>query len=201
MSMESKNGMLYPLMILAAISVIIFSVVGIATMTGQVPSAFSSSQRTGEAPRTVGPMAVGEQQMVYPAAPPQQRKETAAQQARRTGAVAECGNCGVVESIRQVEVKGQGTGLGMAVGGVTGGLLGNQIGHGGGRTVATIAGAAGGAYVGNEIEKSSRTQTAFRVTVRMEDGTYRTVTQRNQPGYAIGERVKVVDGAIVPARG
>lgn len=200
MSMENKNGMLYPLMILAAVSVIIFSVVGIATMTGQVPSAFSSSQRSAEAPRGVQAAAGGEQQLVYPAASAQERK-TASAQGRRTTVVAECGNCGVVESIRQVEVKGQGAGLGMAVGGVAGGLLGNQVGHGGGRAVATIAGAAGGAYVGNEIEKTSRTQTAYRVTVRMEDGTYRTLTQNSQPGYAVGERVKVVDGAVVPARG
>ena len=71
MSMENKNGMLYPLMILAAISVIIFSVVGIATMTGQVPSAFSSSassQRSGDAPRLDHPVAGRDQQTVLPAA-------------------------------------------------------------------------------------------------------------------------------------
>jgi outer membrane lipoprotein SlyB len=198
MSTETKNGMLYPLMILAAISVIIFSVVGIATMTGQVPSAFSSAQRAGDSGRTVESAAGPEMQAVYPAVPQQQRK---AVQSRRVEVAAECGNCGVVESIREVELKGQGTGLGMAVGGVAGGLLGNQIGHGGGRAVATIAGAAGGAYVGNEVEKNSRTQIAYRITVRMEDGTYRTVTQRSHPGYAVGERVKVVDGAIMAARG
>lgn len=198
--MENKNGMLYPLMILAAISVIIFSVVGIATMTGQVPSAFSSSQRTSEVSRAVEPSAGRDQSVVYPVAQKQQRN-SGAPQSRRVEVAAECGNCGVVESIREVEVKGQGTGLGMAVGGVAGGLLGNQVGHGGGRAVATIAGAAGGAYVGNEVEKNSRTQTAYRVTVRMEDGTYRTVTQRSHPGYGVGERVKVVDGTITAARG
>lgn len=195
--MQNRNGMLYPLMILAAISVIIFSVVGIATMTGQVPSAFSSSQRSGEASRMVEPAANREQQTVSPVVPQQQRKVLS----RRVEIAAECGNCGTVESIREVEVKGQGTGVGMAVGGVAGGLLGNQIGHGGGRAVATIAGAAGGAYVGNEIEKTSRAQSAYRVTVRMEDGTYRIVTQRSHPGYAVGERVKVVDGTIMSGRG
>lgn len=200
MSMENKNGMLYPLMILAAVSVIIFSVVGIATMTGQVPSAFSSSQRSSAAPRMDEPAPGREQQMVLPAAQKPQRNSSTVQ-SRRVEVAVECGNCGVVESIREVEVKGQGTGLGMAVGGVAGGLLGNQIGHGGGRAVTTIAGAAGGAYVGNEIEKTSRTQTAYRVTVRMEDGTHRTVTLRSHPGYGVGERVKVVDGTIMAAKG
>lgn len=189
--MENKNGMLYPLMILAAISVIIFSVVGIATMTGQVPSAFSSAQRTEP---------VAPRQAQVPTVPGTQPAAASSRKPAANRSVitaAECGNCGIVESIREVEVKGQGTGVGMAVGGVAGGLLGNQIGHGGGRTVATIAGAAGGAYVGNEIEKNQRSQSAYRVTVRMEDGTYRTVTQRGHPGYAVGERVKLLDGAII----
>jgi len=189
--MENKNGMLYPLMILAAISVIIFSVVGIATMTGQVPNAFSSAPRVEPvAPRQAAVPAVTGTQ---PAAASSNKPA----QSRSVITAADCGNCGVIESIREVEVKGQGTGAGMAVGGVAGGLLGNQIGHGGGRTVATIAGAAGGAYVGNEVEKNQRSQNAYRVTVRMEDGTYRTVTQRNAPGYGVGERVKLVDGTIV----
>lgn len=43
---------------------------------------------------------------------------------------------------------------GTVVGGVAGGLLGSAIGSGTGRTVATIAGAAGGAYVGNKVQKN-----------------------------------------------
>ncbi len=191
--MENKNGMLYPLMILAAISVIIFSVVGIATMTGQVPNAFSSAQRTEQA------AARPAQAPAATAARPAAASASRPAQSRGVTAAAGCPNCGVIESIREVELKGEGTGVGMAVGGVAGGLLGNQVGHGGGRAVATIAGAAGGAYVGNEIEKNQRSHSAYRVTVRMEDGTYRTVTQRNHPGHAVGERVKLVDGAIAAA--
>ena len=85
----------------------------------------------------------------------------------------------------------------MAVGGVAGGLLGNQIAKGNGRTIATIAGAAGGAYVGNEVEKKSKSAVTYRITVRMEDGTYRTINQASQPAYGVGDRVKVVDGNIV----
>jgi uncharacterized protein YcfJ len=36
---------------------------------------------------------------------------------------------------------------------VVGGLLGNQVGGGKGKTLATIAGAVGGGYLGNEIAK------------------------------------------------
>lgn len=43
--------------------------------------------------------------------------------------------------------------IGIGVGAVVGGLLGNQVGNGNGKTLATIAGALGGGYLGNEIAK------------------------------------------------
>jgi uncharacterized protein YcfJ len=39
------------------------------------------------------------------------------------------------------------------VGAVLGGLLGSQVGGGNGKTLAAIAGAVGGGYLGNEIAK------------------------------------------------
>ncbi|MBK4737277.1 glycine zipper 2TM domain-containing protein [Noviherbaspirillum pedocola] len=43
--------------------------------------------------------------------------------------------------------------VGIGVGAVVGGLLGSQVGGGNGKTLATIAGAVGGGYVGNEVVK------------------------------------------------
>lgn len=43
--------------------------------------------------------------------------------------------------------------VGIGVGAVIGGLIGSQVGNGNGRTLATIAGAVGGGYVGNEVAK------------------------------------------------
>jgi uncharacterized protein YcfJ len=43
--------------------------------------------------------------------------------------------------------------VGIGIGAAIGGLLGNQVGSGDGKTLATIAGAVGGGYVGNEIAK------------------------------------------------
>ena len=83
-------------------------------------------------------------------------------------AAAQCTDCGVVQSVRFVEVKGQSSGVGMVAGGVLGGVLGHQIGSGRGNTVATIAGAAGGAYVGNEVEKNKNTKGS--VERRHQDG-------------------------------
>jgi outer membrane lipoprotein SlyB len=105
-----------------------------------------------------------------------------------------CTDCGQVQSIRFVEEEGKGTGLGAVAGGVLGGVLGHQIGGGTGQTVATIAGAAGGAYVGNTVEKKKNTKGYWQVAIRMDGGTTRTFRYTNQPSVHEGERVKLVDG-------
>ena len=97
-------------------------------------------------------------------------------------AQAACNDCGVVQSMRYVEEKGQGSGLGMVAGGVVGGVLGHQIGSGRGNTVATIAGAGVGAYAGNEVEKNSKKKTYWAVTMRMDNGSTRNFTLHEQAG-------------------
>jgi len=109
-------------------------------------------------------------------------------------AQAPCNDCGVVQSMRYVEEKGQGSGLGMVAGGVVGGVLGHQIGSGRGNTVATIAGAAGGAYAGNEIEKNQKKKSYWTVAIRMDNGGTRNFTYSSKPAVHEGERVKLVDG-------
>jgi outer membrane lipoprotein SlyB len=112
------------------------------------------------------------------------------------GAIAQtpCADCGQVQSIRYVQEVGKSSGLGAVAGGVLGGVLGHQIGGGTGQTVATIAGAAGGAYVGNTVEKNKNTKGYWQVTLRMDGGTTRTFRYTNQPSVQEGERVKLVDG-------
>ena len=72
--------------------------------------------------------------------------------------------------------------------------IGHQIGSGRGNTVATIAGAAGGAYVGNEVEKKKNTTGYWAVTIKMDAGNVRTFTYSNQPTVHENDRVKLVDG-------
>lgn len=47
--LEKRTNLLYPLMLIAAVTVIVFSIVGIATMMGWLPSAQSKND---PAPRT-----------------------------------------------------------------------------------------------------------------------------------------------------
>src|SRR5258708_38400861 len=110
---------------------------------------------------------------------------------------AACKDCGTVTSVNTVEKKGEGSGLGMVLGGVAGGVLGDQVGSGRGKDVATVAGAAGGAYVGNEVEKSKKSTTTYVVHVKMEDGTNRTFNYSGETSYRAGDKVKVVDKKLV----
>ena len=107
---------------------------------------------------------------------------------------ARCNDCGVVQSIRQVEKKGEGSGLGAVAGGVVGGVLGHQIGGGTGKTLATIAGAGGGAYAGHQVEKNVKKTTSWSVVIKMDGGQTRTFNYSSQPAVKEGERVKLVDG-------
>ncbi|MBI3382198.1 MAG: glycine zipper 2TM domain-containing protein [Aquabacterium sp.] len=100
-----------------------------------------------------------------------------------------CANCGVIEAVRAVQQKGQGSGVGAVAGGVLGGVVGNQMGKGSGKTAMTVLGAIGGGFAGNEVEKQTRTVTVYEVRVRMDDGSVRTFTQNTEP--APGTRVEV----------
>ncbi len=76
-------------------------------------------------------------------------------------------------------------------------MIGNQIGGGNGRKLATVAGAVGGGYAGNEIEKSRNTRITYEVRVKLENGEVRTLKSESEPEWRSGDRVKLVDGRLV----
>jgi outer membrane lipoprotein SlyB len=81
---------------------------------------------------------------------------------------------------------------GTVIGGIVGGLIGSQIGSGSGRTAAVIAGAGAGAVAGNVIEGRRRADNeAFRVSVRLDNGSYQTVMQEDLNDLQTGDRVRV----------
>ena len=169
----------HPLMLGAAASVMVVSLVGAAAIGGLLPNARSDKTETA-APKSV-PVAAGAQ---HAAPRPAARSDV-------------CVQCGTVESIHMVEVKGNATGLGAAAGGVTGAVIGNQMGRGNGNTAMTILGAAGGALAGNAIEKNVKKQYSYRVKVRMDDGTFRVLPQTGAPAVDVGERVRVGNGSVI----
>lgn len=108
---------------------------------------------------------------------------------------------GSVQSIELVQQNSNNNssniGLGTLAGAVVGGVVGNQVGAGRGNTVATVAGAAGGAYVGHQLEKGhQQTVDAYKITVRMDDGSYQAQTQNSSNGLRVGDRVRFENGIV-----
>lgn len=85
------------------------------------------------------------------------------------GTAASCRECGSVESIQAIEANGQDTN------------------------------ASAGANTRHPIEKNVPHPVNYQVRVRMNDGTYRTFTQRAQPALAVGQKVRVTDQGVVAA--
>lgn len=110
---------------------------------------------------------------------------------------ANCLDCGRVTSVVEGEKKGEGGAVGLIAGGVAGALLGNQVGSGGGRKLATVAGAAGGAYAGKKVEEHARTSKQWTVNVEFEDGKRDSYTYEEDPGMSKGDQVKRSNGGIV----
>jgi outer membrane lipoprotein SlyB len=125
---------------------------------------------------------------------------TVAPEPVRTTAPVLRGDSGVVTAVVPLRTQEPTSGAGAVIGGVVGGALGNQVGKGDGRKAATLIGIAGGAYAGNQVEKQrSERITGYRVDIRLDDGRTTSVTLSQADGYASGQRVRVVDGALQPA--
>ncbi len=62
----------------------------------------------------------------------------------------------------------------------------------------TLAGAAGGALAGNQIEKRVRTTKRWEVSVRLESGTTQVISVATEPAWRPGDHVRIANGAIEP---
>jgi outer membrane lipoprotein SlyB len=151
-----------------AVSVLIASLIGVGAVTGWLHSGLSPKQ--GDA-RPADP---GRK----PVPPP-----------------SSCALCGTVDSIRTVEVRDEAGGPGTTAGGPGGTGAGEQTVGGDGNAVTLLG--AGGAIAGSEIEKNVKKRYAYRVTVRMDDGSFRTISLSSPPALAVGDKVRVVEGKLV----
>lgn len=241
METTTTSNRIHPLIAAAAVSVMLVSLVGVAAITGVIPT--SQSQATPAAvpapvvstapAASATPVAVAEpapapsveaktaadkvvnpqpKRAAAPASPAPAPKSYAARETRTTQpqprsyqyaeptvvaqAPRTCDNCGRVESVRAVQQQAQPSGVGIVAGALLGGVLGNQVGGGNGKKLATVAGAVGGGFAGNEVERRTRTATAYEVRVRMDNGVVRTFPYNSQPNWNAGDRIRVVDGYL-----
>src|SRR5882672_1371771 len=117
---------------------------------------------------------------------PKQGDARSADTGRKPAPANSCALCGTVE------VRDEAGGAGAAAGGPG---AGDQAVGGGGAAVTLLG--AGGAIAGSEIEKNMKKRYAYRVTVRMDDGSFRTISLSSPPTFAVGDKVRVVEGKLV----
>ena len=111
-------------------------------------------------------------------------------------AVAQRSEFGVVERIEMYRGgSGAPVGLGAIIGGIAGGIIGHQFGSGSGNTALTIAGALGGAAVGNEVQRANA-QDRYRVFVRLDSGATLALDRVGEGELRVGDRVRVVDNRV-----
>lgn len=221
--MTTTTKSLHPLVLAAAVAVLLFCGVGTAALMGWLPSSQGDAQplaASASAEQLASLQANQPQANLQPAGalplaalPPQQQQQQQPQaqqqpvrqpqpapQQQYAAAPAPapqvCGNCGVIEAIHEVNTRAEGSGVGAAGGAVVGGLLGNQVGGGHGRQLATVLGAVGGAVAGNQIEGSVRATRSYNIVVRLDTGKTRTVHQSAAPNWRQGDRVRVVNGGL-----
>ncbi|MFL9925871.1 glycine zipper 2TM domain-containing protein [Herbaspirillum lusitanum] len=189
------SNRIHPLVAAAAVALILVSLVGVAAITGLLPTSNSTNspqqQMAMNQQAQAGQMQQAQPQQLASSAPisnqAAQRNEPAPAQV--------CNSCGEVAGVRTVTSHPKTSGVGIVGGAVVGGLLGNQVGGGTGRTLATVAGAVGGGYAGNKIEENTRTTTSYVVEVRMDNGKIRSFPQ-TADNWRAGDKVRVVNGRL-----
>ena len=181
--MESRNKLLYPLLLAVAIAVILFTVLGIVATMGNLPSVNAaekpplSKNAASSAPRL------------------RQNKAGAPEEIERA---AVCSNCGIVESIRIINRSGPGAGPGFVVGGLTGRLASNRLGSDNRRAFMTGLGDADGSYAGIAVEAHATKSTCFEILIRLDNGRVNATYGASDAPFVVGDRVRVVNGIVVP---
>ncbi|EOA02343.1 hypothetical protein HBH1_04217 [Herbaspirillum sp. BH-1] len=100
---------------------------------------------------------------------------------------------GVVESIRNVTIDKGSSGIGTLGGAALGGIAaGSNIGGGNGALAAGIVGALAGGVLGNQAEAHLNNRPGLEITVRLDNGELRAITQDADEPFRIGERVRLL---------
>ncbi|MBC7547852.1 MAG: glycine zipper 2TM domain-containing protein [Polaromonas sp.] len=107
---------------------------------------------------------------------------------------------GRVSNVEVLQSQGQSqpSGVGAIIGGIAGAVVGSQIGGGSGRSAATVVGGLGGAVAGNAIEKSrgGNVTETFRISVQMDNGSYRSYDLPASGQLRTGDRVRIENGQL-----
>ena len=145
-------------MLITGIAVILFSTAGIARMMGWGPNSTDGS----------GDILALDNFPAASARPVAVTVQTAAGQAGGEARVkGKCAECGVIVSMREIDAREEGAGLG-----------------------ATF-----GAVAGNQDGIRAKSTRSYEITVRLADGSIRVINDANPASWRPGERLIVIDGA------
>jgi hypothetical protein len=180
-SMDHRSHLLPLLTIAAAASVIAFSAIGIAAITGHLPiarsslnpfSAFGGAPAFPDSGSHRAPSSRTHEGLTRSAweTPAQGKPVNFRPGARLPARKPSCPNCGVVDSIKPQQASGDDGKIAMALA------------------------ATGGA---ERFDRERHSSFSFIVIVRMENGTLRTIHENQRPPFGIGERVKLVNGTVI----
>lgn len=206
---QPQRSRIHPLVAAAAVAVILVSGVGVAALTGILPTSKAIPSAVTASPLVEGQasgstvskqVAQGQandstrsQQASHPHHNAAPERSSAPSETARAPAASYVADpyLGQVVSVNAVRTAEPTTGLGALGGAVLGGLAGTQIGNGRGRTAATVVGAIGGGLAGNTVEHAVHKATSYDVQVRMGDGSYRNFSYQADPGLQVGQHVHV----------
>ena len=104
---------------------------------------------------------------------------------------------GTVESVRNVVIVNPDSGVGTVGGAALGGLAGSTVGHGRGSAAAGIVGAIAGGVLGQRAEAGVNNRPGFEITVRLDSGELRAITQSADELFRPGERVRLLSNGYM----
>jgi len=105
---------------------------------------------------------------------------------------------GTVDSVRNVVIDREQTGVGTIAGGAIGGIgSAAAIGRGNGSVAAGVLGAIVGGIAGSAIEGQANKRPGLEITVRLDNGEYRAITQDADEAFRPGERVRLLSSGGV----
>ena len=182
---DQNNRVFKPLVAAAAISVLAFSGIGVAAITGHLSItharlnpfySFSKSAASGliQSPVIPSDSHVGltrHRGETQTEGKPVNYRFGARVPARKTV----CADCGVVDSITAGKARPAAPGIAPS-----------QAASGDSATLMRVGTQSGDA-----------SGTGFVVIVHMENGTVRTIYESDRPSFSIGERIKLVNGAVI----
>lgn len=99
---------------------------------------------------------------------------------------------GTVESVRNVTIANPESGVGAMSGAALGGIGGASHGGGNGQAALGVLGALAGGLIGERIEDRVNHRPGFEITVRLDNGEMRAITQLADEQFRPGERVRLL---------